>query len=434
MEFGNSFKTFKNQSYLQSSFTLLLFFASWSIWWSFFQIWLTSEKNGLGLTGSEVGTIYSANSLTTLILMFLYGIIQDKLAIKRTLLIFCASLSTLVGPFFIWIYAPLIQNNFMVGIFVGSIFLSAGFLAAAGIYEAVSERFSRYFDFKYGQARAWGSFGYAVSALIAGFLFVKNPEYNFWVGSVIGLLLLLNLIFIKPKVEDKAKHEITYDDTDASIPSFKEMIALLKLPHLWVIVIFIMFSWSFYTIYDQQMFPDFYTKLFETPESGQQMYGTLNSIQVFFEALMMSIIPIVMYKLGVKNTLMLGICFMVARIGLSGLLEHPISVSMIKMMHAIEVPLFMLPMFRYITLHFNPKLSATLYMIGFQIAAQIGQVILSTPLGNLRDHIGYGDTFLIISGIALLAGIFAIFTFKKDDEDVNGDPFIRQKDIKEKGA
>ena len=131
----------------------------------------------------------------------------------------------------------------------------------------MSERFSRYFDFKYGQARAWGSFGYAVSALIAGFLFVKNPEYNFWVGSVIGLLLLLNLIFIKPKVEDKAKHEITNDNTDASIPSFKEMIALLKLPHLWVIVIFIMFSWSFYTIYDQQMFPDFYTKLFETPGS-----------------------------------------------------------------------------------------------------------------------------------------------------------------------
>ena len=67
------------------------------------------------------------------------------------------------------------------------------------------------------------------------------------------------------------------------------MIALLKLPHLWVIVIFIMFSWSFYTIYDQQMFPDFYTKLFETPEAGQQMYGTLNSIQVFFEALMIQI-------------------------------------------------------------------------------------------------------------------------------------------------
>lgn len=426
------FQTFKNKSYLQSSFTLLIFFASWSIWWSFFQIWLTSEKNGLGLSGSEVGTIYSANSFVTLILMFAYGILQDKLVLKRSLLIFCATMSTLVGPFFIWIYAPLIQNHFTIGIIVGSLFLSAGFLSAAGIYEAVSERFSRYFDFKYGQARAWGSFGYAISALVAGFLFVKNPEYNFWIGSILGLFLLLNLIFWKPKQEDKAKDEIRDEDVDSSIPSFKEMLDLLKLPHLWVIVIFIMFSWSFYTIYDQQMFPDFYTQLFSSPETGQQMYGTLNSIQVFFEALMMGVVPIIMYKLGVRNTLLLGVCVMVARIGLSGVLTTPFTISIIKMMHAIEVPLFMLPMFRYITLHFNPKLSATLYMIGFQIAALIGQVILSTPLGTLRDNIGYSNTFLVISGIALISGIFAIFAFKKDDEDVYGDPFIRQNQIKRK--
>ncbi|MBF0794817.1 MFS transporter [Mammaliicoccus lentus] len=426
------FQTFKNKSYLQSSFTLLIFFASWSIWWSFFQIWLTSEKNGLGLSGSEVGTIYSANSFVTLILMFAYGILQDKLVLKRSLLIFCATMSTLVGPFFIWIYAPLIQNHFTIGIIVGSLFLSAGFLSAAGIYEAVSERFSRYFDFKYGQARAWGSFGYAISALVAGFLFVKNPEYNFWIGSILGLFLLLNLIFWKPKQEDKAKDEIRDEDVDSSIPSFKEMLDLLKLPHLWVIVIFIMFSWSFYTIYDQQMFPDFYTQLFSSPETGQQMYGTLNSIQVFFEALMMGVVPIIMYKLGVRNTLLLGVCVMVARIGFSGVLTTPFTISIIKMMHAIEVPLFMLPMFRYITLHFNPKLSATLYMIGFQIAAQIGQVILSTPLGTLRDNIGYSNTFLVISGIALISGIFAIFAFKKDDEDVYGDPFTRQNQIKKK--
>lgn len=426
------FQTFKNKSYLQSSFTLLIFFASWSIWWSFFQIWLTSEKNGLGLSGSEVGTIYSANSLVTLILMFAYGILQDKLVLKRSLLIFCATISTLVGPFFIWIYAPLIQNHFTIGIIVGSLFLSAGFLSAAGIYEAVSERFSRYFDFKYGQARAWGSFGYAISALTAGFLFVKNPEYNFWIGSILGLFLLLNLIFWKPKQEDRAKDVIRNDGVDNSIPSFKEMLDLLKLPHLWVIVIFIMFSWSFYTIYDQQMFPDFYTQLFSSPETGQQMYGTLNSIQVFFEALMMGIVPIIMYKLGIRNTLLLGVCVMVARIGLSGVLTTPVTISIIKMMHAIEVPLFMLPMFRYITLHFNPKLSATLYMIGFQIASQIGQVILSTPLGMLRDNIGYSNTFLVISGIALISGVFGIFAFKKDDEDIQGDPFIRQNQIKKK--
>lgn len=64
-----------------------------------FQLWLTSESNGLGLSGSAVGTVFSANSLVTLILMFIYGTLQDKLYIKRNLLIFASVLATLVGPF-----------------------------------------------------------------------------------------------------------------------------------------------------------------------------------------------------------------------------------------------------------------------------------------------------------------------------------------------
>ncbi|WP_416354063.1 MFS transporter [Agrilactobacillus fermenti] len=418
--------TLKNPSYLQSSLTLLLFFASWGIWWSFFQLWLTSEKNGLGLSGSAVGTIFSANSLVTLILMFVYGALQDKLRIKRTLLIFCATIATLIGPFFVLLYAPLLKTHFMVGIVVGSIVLSAGFLAAAGIFEAVSEKFSRQFDFEYGQARAWGSFGYALVALLAGFLFVIDPKLNFWGGSFFGLLLLANLIFWQPKAEKQALQNMTVTDaTTSQTPSIKDMLHLLKLPELWLIIIFIMFTWTFYTVFDQQMFPDFYTKLFATPELGQHMYGTLNSIQVFCEALMMGVVPLIMKKIGVRNTLLLGITVMCLRIGACGFATNPVAISLIKMLHSLEVPLFTLPMFRYFTLHFNTKLSATLYMVGFQVAAQVGQVILSTPLGTLRDHIGYSDTFRVISGIVLVAGIYSFFILKRDDKDVHGDPFIR---------
>ena len=422
----NSFKLFKNQSYLQMSLVLMLFFASWAIWWSFFQIWLTSENNGLGLSGSSVGTIYSTNSFVTLILMFVYGIFQDKLVIKRTLLIFCSSLSVLVGPFFILIYGPLIKSNFIVALILGSLFLSAGFLSSAGIYEAVAERFSRFFNFKYGQARAWGSFGYAISALVAGFLFVYNPNLNFWLGSVLGLLLFLILIFWKSKKENTIDKKIGDASTEASVPNIKEILMLLKVKDVWIIIIFIMFTWSFYTIYDQQMFPDFYTKLFASPEVGQQLYGTLNSIQVFFEALMMAIVPYIMLKIGVKNTLILGVIVMFFRIGLSAIFDDPFIISLVKMFHALEVPLFSLPMFRYITLHFNTKFSATLYMIGFQIAAQIGQVVLSTPLGILRDHIGYDRTFLVIITIVFIAGIFATLQLKNDDTYVYGDPFIKK--------
>ena len=142
------------------------------------------------------------------------------------------------------------------------------------------------------------------------------------------------------------------------------------------------------------------------------MYGNLNSLQVFCEAIMMGIVPIIMMKIGVKPTLMLGVTVMFTRIGLSAATDSPILMSMIKMMHALEVPLFMLPTFRYITLHFDPKLSATLYLVGLQISGQIGSVLLSTPLGMLRDAIGYNYTFIIISIIVMIAGVFGYLLLK----------------------
>ena len=113
---------------------------------------------------------------------------------------------------------------------------------------------------------------------------------------------------------------------------------------------------------------------------------------------------------------------MFLRIGLCGFATSPVSVSAIKMLHSLEVPLFTLSIFRYFTLHFDTKLSATLYMIGFQIAAQIGQVILSTPLGILKDSVGYSNTFRVISVIVLIAGCYGLLVMKKDSDFVNGQP------------
>ena len=422
MELQRKLRELKNPSYLQSSTTMLLFFASWGMWWSFFQLWLTSEHNGLGLSGSAVGTIFSINSIASLVLMFLYGTIQDKLFIKRHLLIFNAILATLIAPFFIFVYAPLLQSHFIVGAWIGAIFLSAAYLSAVGVLEATTERFSRVFGFAYGQARAWGSFGYAISALLAGFLFVKDPRLNFIGGSLIGICLLLDLLFWRPKEERAALKAIDELKSDDATPKLKDMVGLLKIKVLWQIIFFVMFSWTFYNVFDQQMFPEFYTSLFSSNAVGQQTYGTLNSIQVFVEALMLGLVPLLMKKIGVRKTLLLGTAIMCLRIGLCGFITDPIVISGVKMLHSLEVPLFVLSIFRYFTLHFDTKLSATLYMIGFQIAAQVGQVILSTPLGILRDNMGYSMTFKIIALIVLLTGIYGFFIIKKDNEFVNGQP------------
>ena len=241
-------------------------------------------------------------------------------------------------------------------------------MAGAGLMEAIAERMSRLHNFEYGQARMWGSFGYALVALVAGFLFVVNPALNFWVGSAFGFALLLVQLLWKVK---EPVHVVDGIEEAPSVP------------------------------------------------------GILNSVQVFAEAAMMGVIPILMRKVGVKSALMMGVTVMALRILGCAVFTDPIIVSGVKMLHAIEVPLFILPIFRYFTLHFNPLLSATLYMVGFQIASQIGSVILSAPMGALRDSIGYQLTFFVISAIVAVAGVYAICVLKPDDKDVLGDPFIR---------
>ena len=203
------------------------------------------------------------------------------------------------------------------------------------------------------------------------------------------------------------------------------------MPRLWVIIAFVFFSWTFYNLYDQQMFPDFYTSLFESKERGEQVYGVLNSIQVFVEAGMMMLVPIIMRKVGVRTTLLLGVSVMCLRILGSAVFDDPVLVSIVKMFHSIEVPLFILGIFRYITVHFPANLSATLYLVGFEIAAQVGNVVLSRPFGSLRDAIGYQPTFFVISGAVFLAGIWAFFALKRDDQEVDGDPLVRNSQLEQ---
>jgi MFS transporter, OHS family, lactose permease len=266
-----------------------------------------------------------------------------------------------------------------------------------------------------------------VAALMAGFLFTVNPLFNFIGGSIFGVLCLAVQLFWKTDHVPLAPGHSAHPKT----PSVREMVGVLAMPKLWTIIAFVLLSWTFYNLYDQQMFPDFYTSLFESKERGEQVYGVLNATQVFVEGGMMMLVPLVMRKVGVRTTLLLGVSVMCMRILGSAVFDDAVLISIVKMFHAIEVPLFILGIFRYITLHFKANLSATLYLVGFEVSAQVGNVLLSRPFGSLRDAIGYQPTFYVISGAVFLAGCWAYFALKRDDQDVEGDPIGLETLVKE---
>lgn len=411
---------FKNPFYVSNSINILLFFAGWGIWWSFFQIWLTTKE---GFSGAQVGEIYSFNSAFSLVMNLVYSNIQDRLGIRRNLLIFCAVLQVLLGPFFTFLFVPMLRAHFLMGAIIGSCYLTLAYLSASPMFEALTERVSRRFNYQYGSARGWGSFGYATSALIAGFLFTIDPALLFWMGSGIAIVLLIFLLVWDPvrNEKDVAKFENSMvKDRENSKPSSKDFLNIFKIRSLWEIAIFLVFSGTFYTIFDQQMFPQFFTQFFKTQAIGDHMYGILNSVEVFLEAIMMGLVPLLMKKIGVRRTILVGVTFMFIRIGGCGLITNPVGVSIIKLLHAPETAIFCVVMFRYYTLHYDPRVSATINIVT-GIAGAFGQILLSTPLGMMRDHIGYQPTFLVIAGIVFCAGLYGYFIIRKDDQEVNGE-------------
>ncbi|MCG8710010.1 oligosaccharide MFS transporter [Brenneria sp. 4F2] len=401
-------KLLHNKNYWFASGYLLTFFAAWSMWWSFYAIWL---KSSIGLNGAEVGIVYAINSAVSMIFMILYGVIQDKLDLKKHAVTFQGIIMICIAPFLIYVYEPLLQSNFILGVIIGAPILSAGFISGCGLCESYVERISRRIGFEYGSTRFWGSFGYAGATFIAGILFSTNPHYNFYFSSVLGGLFLVINFFFKPNT---GTHINNNSAKIVNTPKLSEILALFKMKKFWVLTFFIMGTYSLYLVYDQQLFPNFYTSFFSKGEDGFKIYGYLNSFQVFLEATMMLVMPFVIHKIGAKNAIILAALIMVLRILGSAYFNDIYLISCIKLFHAIEIPLFILSIFKYIVTHFEERFSATIFATAFLISQQIGVILLSGLTGRLFDSHGYSTTFYTLAVTVIIIAVVGFMLLETD--------------------
>ncbi|MBC2580202.1 MFS transporter [Clostridium sp. DJ247] len=398
--------------YWKLSAYFFFFFFTWSSSYSLFSIWLGQEIN---LSGAATGVIFSVNAIFALCMQPLYGYISDKIGLKKNILLFISLLLLFVGPFFIYIYGPLLKYNVLLGTVVGGIYLGTAFLAGVGAIESYIEKISRRYNFEYGKSRMWGSLGWAAATFFAGQLFNINPNINFWIASVSAILLVAIIISVSVEMTDQEMER-------AESVKLKDVGKLFLLKEFWFFMLYVIGVTCFYSVYDQQ-FPLYYSSLFPTKALGNQVFGYLNSFQVFLEAGMMFLAPFVVNKIGSKKGLILAGVLMAFRIVGSGLVVGPIGISCMKLIHALELPIMLIAIFKYLAANFDTRLSSVLYLVGFQFASQIGASILSPIAGRLYDNIGFRHTYIIMGIIVLFFTIVSIFTLlnshKKEDVSNN---------------
>ncbi len=120
--------------------------------------------------------------------------------------------------------------------------------------------------------------------------------------------------------------------------------------------------------------------------------------------------PWIINRIGAKNTLLVAGLIMTIRITGSAFATTATEVVILKMLHALEVPFLLVGAFKYITGVFDTRLSATIYLIGFQFSKQLAAIFLSAFAGHLYDRMGFQNTYLVLGGIVLAVTVLSAFT------------------------
>lgn len=391
-----------SRSYVILSALLFFFFVTWSSSGSLLSIWLHQD---VGLKAGDTGIIYAMLSVSALFAQICYGFIQDKLGLRKNLLWFLTILLVLSGPAYL-LFGYLLQVNIFAGSLFGGIYIGLTFNGGIGVLEAYTERVARQSQFEFGKARMWGSLGWAVATFFAGLLFNIDPKLNFAVASCSGLIFCVLMCRLHVS---SAPHAMQEAIAGGKV-TIEDALRLLTLPRFWALVFF-MVGTCIYSVYDQQ-FPVYFSSQFASAKEGNAMYGYLNSFQVFLEAGGMFCAPWLVNRIGAKNGLIFAGMVMAMRMIASGLIEGPVLISITKLLHAVELPVLLVSVFKYNSLHFDKRLTSTLYLVGFACTSSIIASVLSPLAGFSYEKYGFAQSYLMMGSMVFCTTFISIFLLR----------------------
>ncbi|KRK97278.1 lacY protein [Companilactobacillus futsaii JCM 17355] len=387
----------RKRNYIAISAVSFFYLFAWSAAMSFFVIWL-GQVMEIGST--QTGILYSANSFMALVMQPLFGYVSDKIGLRKNLLLGILLILLPIGPFFIYVYGPLLKSVFWLGAVIGGIYLGFVFNAGYGAIDSFMDKVSRKYGFEYGRCRMFGSFGWAAATFLAGRIINIDPNITFWLASLAGLLAMIALAATKINltVEEKEK---------ADSVKVKDTFGLVKNKKFIFLLIFMIGVGSIYDVYDQQ-FGTYFVQQFSSEAVGNKWFGDLGSIQTFFEAIFLAVAPVICKKLGAKRTLLLAGTIMSIRIVGSSFQWGPLWIGIMKCIHSFEKPLFLVAQFKYISLNFDLRLSSSVYL-GCLFTSSAMSIILSPLFGTFYAAIGFSNTYLLIG---ILSSVFTLISMK----------------------
>lgn len=394
--------------YLVFSALLLLFYFAFASCYAMFQTWV---KDVLDLNNGQIGVIYTLIALVAIVAAPMFGVLQDRLGTSKKLLLTIGIGMLICTPVMGWLFVSAVKVSFALGAIIAAIYLGMTMISGVGVVESYCERASRHIGFEYGNARLWGSVGYAASVSLSGFFLSINPQICFVVTTLIGGVFLFILWQLDTR-RLQPDQERRYAERTSSL---KQSLGLFAIPRFWWLTLFLFATSGAFMLYDQQ-FPIFYSQLFENPERGKQIAGVLLAVQLCFDASCLLVMPWLVNRIGARNGMLLAGVVMAFRILGSGMTNSIALASFFKLCQGIDVPLLIVSTFKYIARSFDSRYTSTVYLVSFQCSQQLCAILLSSVMGLSYAQFGFHVTYLLMGLVVAGLTVQAWFTLPRIEE------------------
>ncbi len=360
----------------------VIFYAGQAMYNTYLNLFL----NDSGFNMSAIGLVQSAATLALVLVQPLWGVLSDKSKSKNRIISLLALVTALVCLSF-YAFRAALWLAFCVMLF------TVYFNPIITLQDNYTLEYLEGRKWDFGHIRLGGTLGYAICAMLVGFVIGTNYGQIFWMMSIFFLAVCACYMTL-PQVEGhRQKHE-----------KVKYSILLKDRPLRWMLVFNVIYYLG--TAFYFQFYP-----LYFRNELGAST--RLVGMLTFFSA--MSEVPFFWFahklekKFGVKRIMLFAGAATALRWFLLFFISEPVAVLFINMLSGCGYVGFSYCLIKYINDTVPKSMRATAQSLN-AILGTIFSKILFAPLGGvLSDLLGI-RVMLLTAGIVMLCGVtlFAI--------------------------
>ncbi len=359
---------------------LFFYFSAMTIITSYLPIYFQES----GLTGRQIGFLLAVGPFAAMIFQPFWGFLIDKYKTAKKILILCI-IGAICASLFLFQSLPYYLLIFAVFIFYT-------FLApVGGVSDSLAQKTANRLSITFGSIRLWGSLGFAIMSLLSGFLFARIGVEYIYLPFILFCLVTLIFAFRVNDTETSTKKSI----------HLKETIKLIKNKHY----IFFLFIMLFITITHRTN--DHFLGIYIVDKGGTESFiGWAWFIGVISETFIFATASYWFRKYHPLTFIIFSGVFFAIRWFIMGMIQNPILVLPLQVMHGLTFGVFYLCAFHFITKLVPKELQSTGHLLFYSIFFGFSGMIGASIGGLIIDNISVTYLYLLISIVSFTGAVF----------------------------